>query len=404
MSTKISRREMLTCSLASAGLLAGHRVPGRAAEPEPKRPPRADRSGDAPSLPVAVKRCESYEPRLLRQTIDEAVDLIGGIRKLVVNKTVTIKLNVTGGPTNGDLGGLPAYRTYHVHPNMVAAVCAAIHDAGAKRIIVVESQFSAKPPEEDLIAGGWDVKAIKSAGGNQVTFEDTRNRGRWPKYSRLNVPWGGFLYPAFDLNQRYEKTDVFVSLAKMKDHGNTGVTLAVKNLFGNMPSSLYGADAPNESSTSYRGPIVHLGRKAVPDGVPAEIGPDVPTDWKLRVPRATADCLGARPVDLAIIDGIETNRGGEGFWIRGAEPIQPKLLMVGRNAVCTDAVCTAVMGYDPTAGFQQFPFQGENHLQMLASVAVGTNDPKRIEVAGLSIQEALHPFNPKRLSVPLPRT
>lgn len=110
-------------------------------------------------------------------------------------------------------------------------------------------------------------------------------------------------------------------------------------------------------------------------------------------------------IDKAIdlIDGIETNRGGEGAWIPGVEPIRPKLLVVGRNAVCTDAVCAAVMGYDPQADHKQFPpFQGENHLKLLASVGVGTNDVGRIEVLGLPVPKALHPFNPRRLPVPLP--
>ena len=38
-------------------------------------------------------------------------------------------------------------------------------------------------------------------------------------------------------NRRYEKTDVFVSLAKLKDHANAGVTMTVKNLFGIAPGS-----------------------------------------------------------------------------------------------------------------------------------------------------------------------
>ncbi len=398
-----TRRDALRHGLHSAGMLAGGSLASTFAA-EPQSPPNLpDRSKDAPTAPVAIQRCESYEPQLVRRRIDKAIDLIGGIGKLVGGKTVAVKLNVTGGP-GGKLGGLPAYRTYHVHPNMVAALCAALCDAGAKRIVIVESQFSRKPPEELLIAGDWDVAAIKSAGGQRVTFEDTRNRGRWPKYSRLKVPWGGFVFPAFDLNQRYEKTDVLISLAKMKDHANAGVTLAIKNLFGIAPASLYGVKPPNEESASYRGPVLHTGTTAVPAGVPAELDPDSPRDWHTRVPRVTADLCGARPVDLALIDGVETNRGGEGFWIPGAEPIAPKLLTLGRNAVCTDAISSVLMGYDPTAGHYKFPFQGENHLQLLASVGVGTNDPERIETAGLPLDEAVHPFNPRKVPVPLPRT
>jgi uncharacterized protein (DUF362 family) len=400
MPCSFNRREMLKYGLGTAGLLATGRIAATAAAEPDWRAQFPDKSKDAPSSPVAIERCESYEPQLLRSKLDAALDLVGGIGKLVSGKTVTIKLNITGGP--GTLGGLPGYRTYHVHPNMVAALCAAVHDAGAKQIFIVESQYSPKTPEEVLGGGGWDVASIKSAGGNRVTFEDTRNRGQWPAYSELKVPWGGFLFPAFHVNQRYEKTDVFISLSKLKDHLSAGVTMSVKNLFGITPTSLYANDAPKENTISYRGDILHNGKRRVPAGVPGEIDPHAPLDWQRRVPRITADCLGARPVDLAVVDGIETNRGGEGPWAKGVEPIQPKLLFVGRNAVCTDAICTAAMGYDPQAGHAQFPFPGDNHLRLLAQVGVGTIDPKRIEVCGLPLEKAIYPFNPKRLPLDYP--
>lgn len=53
------------------------------------------------------------------------------------------------------------------------------------------------------------------------------------------------------------------------------------------------------------------------------------------------------------------------------------------------------MGFDPQAGHKQFPFPGDNHLRLLASKGVGTNDPGRIEVAGLPLKEAVCPFEPK---------
>jgi hypothetical protein len=213
------------------------------------------------------------------------------------------------------------------------------------------------------------------------------------------VPWGGYLYPAFDLNQRYEKTDTFISLAKLKDHANAGVTLSIKNLFGIAPTALYGNDAPNEKTLSNRGKVLHTGERSVPAGVPAELDAQSPRHWSYRVPRATADLIGARPVDLAIIDGVETNRGGEGPWIKGVQPLQPHLLLAGKNPLCTDAIAAAAMGYDPTVADKTFPFPGDNHLSLLAKVGVGTHDPKRIEVRGVPIRDALYPFNPKKRKV-----
>ncbi len=128
----------------------------------------------------------------------------------------------------------------------------------------------------------------------------------------------------------------------------------------------------------------------------------MPVAWKYRVPRVTADCLGARPIHLAVIDGIETVRAGEGPWATQARPIQPGLLLVGRHPLCTDAVATAAMGYDPLAEHFAFPFASENHLRLLHCVGVGEIDPKKIEVRGLALKDALYPFNPKHEELEMP--
>ncbi len=395
MSREITRREALARSLGTAGMVAGGLGAVLGSKSSQAAPRSADRSADAPTSPVAVARCASFEPQLLHRKFDEVLDLIGGIDKLVGNKTVTIKVNLTGLAWK-PFGGMPAYESYQTHPNTVAALCAIFHDAGAKRIVVVENLYWDRPMEQTLIESGWDVKGIQSAGGHKVLFEDTRNRGPWPAYSRFKVPWGGFIYPAFDLNQRFEKTDVLVSLSKLKQHACAGVTMTAKNFFGITPCSLYGNTAPNENPLTHRTDMFHGGRKPVPDGVPPEVENDCPHEARYRVPRVVADIYGARPADLALVDGIRTIRGGEGHWNRGISLVEPKLILAGLNGVTTDAVSTALMGFDPQAPSDQFPFQGDNHLALLAANGMGTNDLSRIEVLGLGLKEATHPFWPER--------
>ena len=384
---------MLKRGLATAGVVASGAGPAIAWRSACAAPPQTDRSADAPSAPVAVVRCGSYEPRVLRPLLEQAFDLCGGTKPLVQNKTVTVKLNLTG-MTWDPVFGLPAQETYQTQPNTVAALCAILADAGAKAIVLVENLYWEKPFEQVLTENGWDVKAIISAGQHRVTFEDTRNRGRFPTYSRLAVPWGGFLYPAFDVNQRFEKTDVLVSLAKLKQHATAGITGVIKNCFGNTPSSIYGDDGPGEGALKHRAAMFHGGGKQPPAGAPQELEHGLPKKGTVRVPRITADIYGARPADLGIIDGVRTISGGEGHWNRGIALQEPKLLLVGRNGVCTDAIATAVMGFDPLAEHGRSPFQGDNHLRLLASVGMGTNDPARIEVRGLPLKDAVFPFPP----------
>lgn len=394
MIERFSRRELLGRAIGAAALWGVGRSGARADADRVRTLP--DRSAGAPTAPVAIGRCESYQPGELRARLDAAFRRIGGLDDLVRGKTVTIKLNLTGEVKK--VQGRPAWDTYQSHPGFTSALCALLSDAGARRIVLVESFYYQGSMEEVLHKAGWDTAAIRSAGGQRVSFENTRNLGPFRAYSRLKVPWGGFIYPAFELNQRYEKTDVFVSLAKWKDHLSAGVTMAVKNLFGITPCALYGDDAPREESVQARMKMLHFGTKPVPAGVPGEVAPrpqGFGEPWQYRVPRVTADAVGARPIDLAVIDGIYTMRGGEGYWHPSLEPIRPGLVFVGRNAVCTDAIATAAMGYDPQAGHGQFPFPGENHLRLLAQAGVGTIDPARIEVRGLALKDATFPFRTK---------
>jgi hypothetical protein len=102
-------------------------------------PPLVDRTAQAPVAPVAIERCGSYEPAAVRAALDAALRPIVDLKKLVQNKTVTIKVNLTG-PVK-KVSGLPAAETYHIHGSFVAALCAALHEAGARRIAVVEALY-----------------------------------------------------------------------------------------------------------------------------------------------------------------------------------------------------------------------------------------------------------------------
>jgi uncharacterized protein (DUF362 family) len=112
------------------------------------------------------------------------------------------------------------------------------------------------------------------------------------------------------------------------------------------------------------------------------------------MPRITAELVAARPIDISFIDGIETMTGGEGPWIRGTlGHVKPGVLILGTNPVTTDAVGTAVMGYDPRAERGVAPFQNcDNTLLLAESLGVGTADLKNIEVAGESIRDVQFRF------------
>jgi len=388
---RINRREFLSRAAAVAAFTGGGLSRLSSAEATSPRPSLPDRSAQAPALPVALVRCDSCQPKEFRTALEKSFDLIGGIKSLVQNKTVTVKLNLTGMDWK-PVFNLPAQETYQTQPDTVAVLCAWLAEAGAQKIVLVENLYWVKSFEQVLGEAGWDVKAIQSAGQHKVSFEDTRNRGSFGGYSRFKVPWGGYIYPAFDLNQRFEQTDLLISLAKLKQHATAGITGAVKNLFGNTPSSIYGDDGPGEHALKHRAAMFHGGGRKPPSGAPGELDHGLPARGDVRVPHIVADIFGARPSELNIVEGVRTISGGEGHWNRGIALKEPKVLLVGRNGICTDAVATAVMGFDPQAPHGQKPFQGHNHLALLAAAGIGSHDLSRIEVRGLALREAVCQF------------
>jgi hypothetical protein len=206
------------------------------------------------------------------------------------------------------------------------------------------------------------------------------------------------MYPAYDLNHAYEDTDVFVSIAKLKNHATCGVTLSLKNCFGCLPASIYGdtagVDEPNENPVDGRLRVGHEGKRQPSKSAPQELHFGVNHDPGYRVPHIVADLTAARRIDLAIIDGVESIAGGEGPWIQRIRTVKPGLLIAGLNPVCTDAVSTAVMGYNPRSMRGTKPFQDcDNTLLLAEGHGVGTTDLKRIEVRGVPIEQAIYRYD-----------
>ena len=349
----------------------------------------------APAAPVAIARANSYADDLAA-LLSGMFDQLGGLARIVRAKTVTVKLNLTGSPALR-IQGQPPSVTHYTHPSVAAAFAHLCGEAGARRVRFVESCWaSGGPMEEYLLDCGWNVRSLVAA-APRVEFENTNNLGLAKRYSRLKVTGRAHMYAAFDLNHSYEDTDVFVSMAKLKNHETCGVTVSLKNIFGITPASIYGDDAgeagPNERPMQGRARTLHFARRSISKSAPQELNATPSHDPGFRVPRIVADLAAARPIDLAIIDGIETVAGGEGPWVKGLRLVEPRILIAGTNPVATDAVATAAMGYDPRAGRGAAPFRHcDNTLTLAEAAGLGTADLSRIDIRGLRLKDALYRF------------
>lgn len=374
------RQWLLGASAAAAGTWIGPRL-GRA---------------DAPAAPVAVARCRTYDRGELLPTMQTMFDQLGGLGRLVKDKVVAIKINLTGSPTYR-LGHYRLEDTHYTHPQVIAAAAYLMSQAGARRIRILESPWStAEPVEEYILQANWEPADILRAAPN-VEFENTNWLGNSKRYARMPVPFGGYVFPAFDLNHSYADCDVFVSIAKMKEHATAGITLSMKNCFGLTPCTIYGTgagvDEPSETPKGGRG-LVHAGDRQPSKSAPGEKNPSSPREAGWRVPRTVVDLCGARPIHLAIVDGIKTMTGGEGPWVTTASQlVAPGVLVAGLNPVNTDAVAMAVMGFDPMADRGTPPFERcDSTLKLAEEAGLGTRDLARIEVAGPPIAQIKFDF------------
>lgn len=359
----------------------------------------------APTAPVAIGTCKTYSSAELLSTLDKMFDQLGGLERIVKGKTVAVKINCTGAP-NYRLGYLPLGDTHYTSPEVIMATVHLMGRAGAKRIRIVESPWSsAAPLEESLLEADWDPRQIASAAPN-VEFENTNFLGKGKSYSRLVVPFGGYLFPSYELNHSYTDCDTFVSLTKMKEHETTGFTLSMKNCFGITPCSIYGSsagiEAPDESPKGGRG-ILHGGNRQPSKIASAELKPASPRESGYRVPRAVVDLVAARPIDLQIVDGVKSMAGGEGPWAPGSIAVQPGLLVAGTNPVVTDATCLRLMCLDPMADRGSHPFEySDNMLRLAEDAGLGTRDVNRIEVIGARIKDVAFDFDAAQRTTGIP--
>jgi uncharacterized protein (DUF362 family) len=354
-------------------------------------PGQAGLQGHGATARVAIASCRSYGPEV-RPALEKCFDLLGGIGSIVKDKTVTVKLNLTGSDFK-PLLGRPVGETYMTHYTVALALGSLLFAAGARRVRFVESTQKREVLESTLAEAGWDVPALTALG--KVEFENTRNLGLGKKYSHFRVPGGGYMFSAFDLNHAYEDTDVLVSLAKLKNHATAGVTLSMKNLFGLPPNTLYGGEAGKETATAHRAPL-HDPKGFESLKLPGLKASGISAEPSWRVPRITVDVCAARPIHLAVIEGITAMSGGEGPWC-GEETLKvttPGLVIAGLNPVSTDAVATAVMGYpNPRAARGIKPFQDcDNHLLLAEQAGLGIADLAQIDERGMPIEKARYPY------------
>ena len=363
-SQEFSRRDFLRLAgVTTAGVVLA------SCKPKVPEAPEIPETSGKKATQVAIGKVTEYKPEVIDDMVFKLIDKLGGLGDVVKSgDTVAIKPNLTGGVNSGTVPGYSAIESFITHPLVVRALIKQVRAAGAKEIFIVEAVYEWASYAE------WGYEEV--AASMEAKLIDLNDVKPYDDFMEAEVGDQSFIYPKFTMNKLLKEVDVFMSVSKMKNHYNAGVTHTLKNSYGLVPFRLYTLNPGDGYRSAFHGEA---------------------SQTRSRLPRVIIDLNRVRPIQFSLVDGVKTAEAGEGPWIATMTPVQPGVLIAGKNPVSTDAVATAVMGHDPTANFPSEPFiRCDNHLNLAAAAGLGTNKLDEIEVLGTPIKDVLYQFTPAR--------
>lgn len=169
---------------------------------------------------VALVRCNDYQETSVKIAIEQGISLLGGISKFVSSgDRIVLKPNV--------LVGVSPEKCVTTHPTVLKAV--------AELCLKVQANISVG----DSPGFGKPVNALKKSQllhvvdslGLEIADFDTGKTVSFPE---------GSLIKQFTIAKGVLEADGLISLSKLKTHGLTKITGAIKNQFGCIPGMLKG--------------------------------------------------------------------------------------------------------------------------------------------------------------------
>ncbi len=241
---------------------------------------------------VTIARCNRYDPGEVRTALEKIFSPYGGITSLIgSDKKVLLKPNL--------LAAASPVENVTTHPTIVKVITEMFQEAGNRVYIGDSPGFDAQ--EKAHRKSGLE-EVIKATNAEALYFSN-------PVYKKI----AGFKLKEIPLAPELDQVDLVVNLAKLKTHSLTGMTAAVKNIYGCVPGTI-------KARFHFEYPL--------------------PKDFS----KVLLDVYFAvRPV-FSIIDAIVAM---EGAGPRKGRPRQVGLLMGASCAVALDLVAATVIGFSP---------------------------------------------------------
>ncbi len=284
---------------------------------------------------VSITRCDNYDVPKVYKAVKQTLEQVDGIHKLLgQKKKVLLKLNLL----SSSLG--PEYAV-NTHPAVVRALVDFFQKEVGAEVYIGDSCGS--------LRDGSTNKAFRVTRLDKVA-EDTG--AKWVNFDQdkhIDIKkTNGATLPAFRMARTVKDVDLVVSVPKLKTHGLTKYTGALKNTLGVIPAK---------------------GKKDVHIQAPK------PTDFA----QALIDIYEEVVPHLVLMDAIV---GMEGNGPNAGDPRKIGLILASNNGVAMDAVASSIIGFEPL-GIPTIRYAQERGL--------GTADLNKIDVKGERLKDVSIP-------------
>lgn len=275
---------------------------------------------------VASISCDRYQEEVVQEAVRKAVAELGGLDSFISSEDrVLIKPNL--------LSPKPPEEAITTHPLVLKAVIELVQSTGAKPVVGESS--GGFLVEESLTA-----KAFKETGTEEVCKQLGVEMINFDRVEAREIINSGSTVDSFRLPLAVLEADFIISLPKLKTHGLTLFTGAVKNLYGVIP-----------------------GLKKI--------------EYHRRFPNANrfmeviVDLFELVAADFAVMDGV-VGLAGDGPGSSGI-PCNVGSILAGADPVALDTVAASYLGYSDSQ---------IRYLNLAAQRGLGRGDLDQIGIKG----------------------
>ena len=264
---------------------------------------------------VAIK---GGEPDLM---FDKGIQALGGMKTFVKKgQKVVVKPNI-GWDEPPDRGG-------NTNPRLISRIIKHCMDAGAKEVYVVDH-----PCDEwqRCYANSGIEKAVKDAGGKIVPGSSESY------YQDVKITKGKSLTSAKE-HEIILGADVFINVPILKNHSGTSLTIAMKNLMGNVWDRRY-----------WHGNDLH---------------------------QCIADFATYRKPDLNIVDAYYVMKSNGPRGVSKEDVVTMKAQLISSDIVAIDAAATKLFGMKP---------EDIRHIRIASEMNVGRMDLDKLNIKRITV-------------------